>query len=138
MDIKFKIITQERVVYDDEVSQATIPTQDGEITVLPRHAPIVSILKPGVVTIKKNGKSHHLSVSSGFVEVRHGSELVILADSAERAEDVDLERAQQARDRAQKMLDEKESLSATEYAMVVASLEKELARIKTSKKWKNS
>ncbi len=137
MNLNFKIITQERIVYDGEVSQATIPTQDGEITVLPRHAPLVSLLKPGMVTIKKGGTPHHLSVGTGVVEVRPGSNIVILADSSEHAEEIDIERAEIARDRAKKMLEEKENISAVEYASMVASLEKELARIKTSKKWKN-
>ncbi len=134
--INFKIITMERVVYEDEVEQVTIPTAAGEITVLPRHAPLVSLLKPGELRIRKDGYDVLLSVSTGFVEVRPKSEVIILADTAERAEEIDLERAEQARRRAEEMLKEKERLDDVQFARLQAQLEKELARLKVGRRYR--
>ncbi len=134
--INFKIITLERVVYEDEVDQVTIPTQAGEITVLARHTPLVSLLKPGELRIKKDGYDVLLSVSTGFVEVRPKSEVIILADTAERAEEIDLERAEEGRRRAEEMLREKERLDDVQFARLQAQLEKELARLKVGRRYR--
>ncbi len=134
--INFKIITLERVVYEDEIDQVTIPTQAGEITVLARHTPLVSLLKPGELRIKKDGYDVLLSVSTGFVEVRPKSEVVILADTAERAEEIDLERAEEGRRRAEEMLKEKERLDDVQFARLQAQLEKELARLKVGRRYR--
>ncbi len=134
--INFKIITMERIVYEDEIEQVTIPTTAGEITVLPRHAPLVSLLRPGELRIRKDGYDVLLSVSTGFVEVRPKSEVIILADTAERAEEIDLERAEQARKRAEEMLKEKERLDDVQFARLQAQLEKELARLKVGHRYR--
>ena len=92
--LHFKIVTLEQVVYDSGIDQATIPTEAGEITVMARHTPMVSLLKPGQLRFKKDGEEQLMSVSGGFIEIRPDSKLVILADPAERAEDLDVERAE--------------------------------------------
>jgi len=87
--IKFEIVTPERTVMKEEILQITVPTQSGEITVLPDHIPLVSILKPGVLELKKaDGEVEVISVSGGFIEVLK-NKIVILADSAERAVELD-------------------------------------------------
>ena len=71
MFIKFEITTPERVVLKEEVAQITVPTRNGEITVLPNHIPLVSVLEPGVIeVIKSNGEREVMSVSGGFIEDR--------------------------------------------------------------------
>lgn len=134
--IKFKIITLERVVYQDEIDAATIPTTDGEITVLARHTPLVAILKSGQIMVRKDGARLLLSVSSGFVEVRQDSKVIILADTAERAEDIDVGRADEARARVEEMLKEKEQFDDFAFARMQAQLEKELARVRVGKKYR--
>lgn len=134
MKLRFKIVTLERVVYEDEVDAVTVPTVDGEITILPRHTALVSLLKAGQLKVQKQDAELLLSVSSGFVEVRPGSELIILADTAERAEEIDLERAEAARARVEQMLKEKEQLDDMAFAHLQAQLEKELARVKVGKR----
>lgn len=134
--LHFRIITLESVVYESEINQVTIPTEDGEITVLARHTPLVSLLKSGQLKLIKDGTEQLMSVSGGFVEVRPDSKVVILADTAERAEDIDLERAEAARKRAEEMLKEKTSLDTIEFARLQAILEKELARVKVGKKYR--
>ena len=131
--IKFKIVTPERTVYESEIDQVTLPTQDGEITVLPNHIPLISVLTSGELVAKKGGEEIAMAVSGGMVEVRK-NEITILADTAERAEEIDIKRAEEARERAEKLKDEKIRMDETEYAAVAALMERNLARIKVARK----
>lgn len=135
--LDFKIVTPEKIVYHDEVDKITIPTVSGEITVLPKHSPLVSLLVPGELRLKKGSNYVYLAVSGGFIEVRPRSKVVIMADTAERAEEIDLARAEEARQRALDMLKEKEKLDEVQFAKLQAVLDKELARIKVGKKYRN-
>ncbi|MDD5031445.1 MAG: ATP synthase F1 subunit epsilon [Patescibacteria group bacterium] len=135
--IKFEVVTPERVVLKENIHQVTVPTRSGEITVLPNHTPLISILKPGVIELKKeNGEVEIMSVSGGFIEVLK-NKVVILADTAERAEELDLKRAEEARIRAEKIKEETRHEDAESFAAITAQLEKELARTKAVRRWKN-
>ncbi len=135
--MQFKIVTPEGVVYDSEIEKVTIPTEAGEITVLPTHAPIVSVLKPGELLVYKEGQAYSLAVSGGILEIRPTGEVIILADTAERAEDIDVSRAEEARKRAEALLKEQENVADVDFARLQAAIEKELARISIGKKYKN-
>ncbi len=138
--INFKIVTPEKVVLEKEISQATIPTVDGEITILPNHRSYIAGIKPGEILVKcveKNKKGEQdcaMAVSGGFIEFAD-NKLVVLADTAERAEDLDLARAEEAKKKAEELKKQKIT-DETQYAMVAAQLEKELARIKVAKRWR--
>ena len=135
--IKFEIVTPERVVLKEEISQVTVPTQEGEMTVLPKHMPIVANLKPGVIELVKADNSPEvISVSGGFIEVLR-NKVVILADTAERAEELDLVRAEEARERAEEIKKETRQDDTANFANITAQLEKELARTRAVKRWKN-
>ena len=133
--IKFKIVTPDGIMYDDAVDQVTIPTAMGQITVLPNHIPLISVLAAGELVIKKDDELTNLAVSSGVLEVRPGSELYIVADTAERAEQIDIERAEVARKRADELM-KQEHVADVDYARIQAKLEKELARIRVGKKYR--
>ncbi len=136
-DIKLKIVTPEKVLYQDTVSQISVSTVTGQITILPHHLPLVSKLAPGEIIIKKNSHSEDLmAVSGGFIEVLP-DQVIILADTAERAEEIDETRAEAARVRAQELLNTK-IVDAEQFAFFSASLEKELARIRVAKKYKKT
>lgn len=130
----FSVITPEGVTYESHIESATVPTQAGQITVLHKHTPIVSALKPGAMTLRKE-KSEEvlLAVSGGLIEVRRDGRVVVLADTAERAEDIDIERAEAARKRAEKAMQRKEFDRDIEHAKLEVALQKELARIKVAK-----
>lgn len=135
--IKFEIATPERVLVKEEILQVSVPTENGEITVLPKHAPLVSTLNPGVLELKKlNGDLEVISVSGGFIEVLL-NKVVILADTAERAEEIDIERAEEARKRAEESLKNLRSVDASQFANLAAKIEKELARVRSAKRWRN-
>lgn len=132
--MKFSITTPERVVYEDEVDEVTLPTTEGEITVLPHHIPLVTLSRAGVIRVKKAGKEEYLAVSGGFVEVQPGSKLTILADTAERAEELDIKKIEEAHERARKIMEEKDHTDDVAYASAAAALERELARLKVAHK----
>ncbi len=134
--IKFEIVTPERVVLKEEISQVTVPTKEGEITVLPKHMPIVATLKTGVIElVTKGGKAEIMSISGGFIEVLR-NKVVILADTAERAEEIDLARAEEARKRAEESIKELRQDDAERFANITAQIERELNRSRAVKRWK--
>lgn len=101
--LRLEIVTPEHRVLDAEVDSVTVPTASGEVGILPNHAPLVSALKPGVLSYGIKGSIEKLAVSGGFVEV-NGNKVAVLADSAESSADIDLEAAKAARDEAEKSL----------------------------------
>ncbi len=134
--IKFEIVTPERVLTKEMVKSITTPTKEGIITILPRHIPLVGILVPGIIEYKKeNDEMGMMSVSGGFVEVLR-DKVVILADTAERADEIDLKRAEEARKKAEDAKERAENQSDVDFAGITAQLEKELARVKLAKKWR--
>lgn len=132
--LKIKIVTPERSVAELEASAVTLPIMDGDVTILPNHEPYIGALKAGEIIVHHAADSaEHLAVSGGFVEFDTNT-LSILADTAERAEEIDIERAEAARARAEKIRKEQVSMEEEEYARVAALLEKELARLKVARK----
>lgn len=133
--IILKIVTPERVVIEREVYQATLPVMGGDVTILPNHIPYIGALKAGEIILRQvaDGEETSLVTSGGFAEF-HDNTLVILADTAERAEEIDLARAEEARARAQALRQERAHLSGEEYARTTALLEKEFARVRVARK----
>ncbi|MFH1236774.1 MAG: F0F1 ATP synthase subunit epsilon [Parcubacteria group bacterium] len=126
--INLEITTPERVILKDEVDELVLPTPNGEIGILPHHIPVVSLLAPGEIRITKGGNVTNMAVSGGFIEVQP-NKVIVLADTAERAEEIDEQRAEEARQRAQKLLQEKR-LDLEQFTALSAKIEKELARLK--------
>lgn len=132
--LHFQIATPERVVFEAPAVEAiTLPTKMGEITILPDHLPLVASLVPGEVRVKVGGQEIMMAVSGGFIEVRPG-QVVVLADTAERAEEIDEARAAEARERAHKLMQQERVTEEADYAALAAKLEKELARLKVVRK----
>jgi len=134
--IKFKIITLERVVYEDEIDCLTAPTESGEITVLPRHTPLLSVLKPGELKIKKEGYELLIAVSTGFLEIRNNSQVYALADTSQRAEEIDIESAKAAKARAEELLLKKQHKTDVDFAKIQAIINRETAKLKVANKYR--
>jgi F-type H+-transporting ATPase subunit epsilon len=98
-----EIITAERQVYSDDVEVVVAPGVEGELGILPHHAPLMTALKPGEIMVRKNGQQTYLAVSGGFMEVM-GNKVTILADTCERSDEIDEARAQVAMQRAKEQL----------------------------------
>lgn len=136
-NLHLTITTPERVVLETEVRSVNVPTLDGEIGILQNHIPLVSILAAGelsLTTIK--GEQQVMAVSGGFVEVRD-NQIVILADTAEKAEEIDEARAQAAREKAQALMQER-ATDDVGFADAQAAMAKELARLKVVRKHRKS
>ena len=132
--ISFELTTPERTVLAETVDQITLPTKEGEITILPNHIPLVAMLVPGMVTLVTAKQESYLAVSGGFIEVQPGSRVVVLADTAERADELDEKKIEEARARAQAMLTEKRQVDDVAFADAAVGLERELARLKVARK----
>lgn len=104
MSLTLEIVTAERVVYSEEVDILVAPGIEGELGILPNHSPLLTIMQPGEIRVDKDGEETYIAVSGGFLEVI-GNNATILADTAERSEEIDESRAQAAIDRAQERID---------------------------------
>ena len=99
-----EVVTPERVVYSDEVNMLIARAVDGDIGILANHSPLVSALKVGVLRLKTGDKYNHIAVSGGgFMEV-NPEKVTILADSAEKPDEIDQNRAKEAKERAEQRL----------------------------------
>lgn len=134
MTFVLKIITQEKHLLQEEVESVTIPTVDGEITVLPNHIPLFTRIKTGELVYRMNNQEHSVVVTDGFMDVSPENTVTIMADSAIRSADIDLLKAQQAKERAEEMM--KEKLDQRDFVLAEASLRKALMEIQTFNKRK--
>lgn len=132
--LSFEIITGERVVYQDtDVDMVVAPGSDGALGILPRHAPLVSTLQPGELRVKKGGAEVALAVGGGFLEVAN-DRVLILADAAERAEEIDIARAEEARHRAQERLTASRERQDIAVAQAEAALRRSLIRLRVARR----
>ena len=114
--IKFELVTPERVVLREEAVSISIPTQAGEITILPSHIPLVSIMAFGVIELKKpDGQIEVMSVSGGFVQVLE-DKVVVLSDSAHRGEELDEDEIKEAMERARQIKVSAKDAAEAEFA----------------------
>lgn len=111
--LKLEIVTPERKVIDAEVDSVTVPTLSGEAGIMPQHAPLISALKPGVVTVTTKGHAERLAVGTGFVEVSN-NRVSVLTDVAETADEIDAERARSDKAEIEKELAAASQLPADE------------------------
>ena len=101
--LKLEIVTPEKKVFDAEVESVTVPTASGEVGLLANHAPIVSALRPGILSYALKGSVEKMVVAGGFVEMNN-NKVSVLTDSAETATEIDIEAARAARESAEKEL----------------------------------
>ncbi len=124
--IKLDIVTVERVVFSEDVDVVAAPGIEGQLGVLPHHAPLMSILQPGELMVRKGGTEFCLAITGGFLEVRP-DRIIVLADAAERAEEIDITRAEEAKRRAKQRLEE--GVPDIDRARAEAALRRALARL---------
>jgi F-type H+-transporting ATPase subunit epsilon len=104
--LSLEIVTAERsVLSEQDVDMVIAPAAEGEVGILPRHAPLLSTLRPGTLRLKKGGEETEMAVSGGFLQVNK-DRVLVLADAAERGDEIDEERAEEARKRAETALAE--------------------------------
>jgi F-type H+-transporting ATPase subunit epsilon len=101
--IKVSVVTPDGPVYEADVEMVSTKAKSGELGILPGHIPLVAPLEIGAVRLKKGGKTEYVAVSGGFLEVRP-DKVTVLAQAAERAENIDVARAKAAKERAEQRL----------------------------------
>ncbi len=127
--IRLDIVTAEQMVYSGEVDMVIAPGVEGQLGILPHHTPLMTTLQAGELRVKKGGEEVSLAISGGFLEVRP-DRVVILADAAERAEEIDVARAEAAKHRARERLAKK--LPGIDEAQAETALRRSLARLKVA------
>ncbi len=125
-ELHLKIVTPEKLLVDEEVSQVNVSTEDGQIGILPNHANLMAKLKPGELVIKRNGKQESMAIGDGFLQMTDNV-LTVMADLAAYPEDIDERAVEEAKKRAEQALEQ--TLSDEEYAETLANLEKSLAQL---------
>ncbi len=129
-----KLITPEGDSYEGEITEASVPTPEGQITILANHMPLITLVSPGEIKIKTSRKEHYLATEGGVAYVAKGL-LKILADSAESADSLDEVKIEEAKNRAKKML--ADAVDEVEFANIEAHLEKQLAKLSFLKRRKH-
>jgi F-type H+-transporting ATPase subunit epsilon len=132
MPIMLEIVTPERLAYSDEVDAVVLPGSDGEMGVLPHHAPLVSTLGVGELRIRKGGVEESFAIVGGFVQVRP-DRVVVMAETADMASEIDLEKAQEARREAERAL-ESGYHEAADLSAARAALQQALLRIRVAER----
>jgi F-type H+-transporting ATPase subunit epsilon len=128
---KLEIVTAERMVFSDEVSALIAWGVEGQLGILPHHAPLMTMLQPGDLMIRKDKEEEYLAISGGFLEVRP-DKVIILADACERVDEIDIARAEEAKKRAQETL--KAGPLTADAAAAEAALRRSLARLKVAER----
>lgn len=132
--LHLEVITPEKIIYKDDIDEVLVPTSKGQIGILPDHINLLTQVTSGEIHIKKGGKDQFLAVTGGFLEVSQ-NKITILADYAVRSEDIEVARAQEAKKRAEKLMEEK--TSEKDFARIEADLQKSLLELKVAERRKH-
>ena len=128
---KLEIVTAERMVFSEEVSALIAWGIEGQLAILPHHAPLMTMLQPGDLMIRKDKEEEYLAISGGFLEVRP-DKVIILADACERVDEIDIARAEEAKKRAQETM--KAAPLSVDAAAAQAALRRSIARLKVAER----
>ena len=137
MPIRCEIVSQDRMVYQGDADMVLLPGVEGEMGILPRHSPLLTTLKYGIITVRTQGQEEHFTVAGGVAEVQ--PEIVtILADAAENVREIDIARAEAARQRAQEQLEKGAPEDTDSYLKIEAALRRSNLRLDAAKRFRRS
>ncbi|MBI2627779.1 ATP synthase F1 subunit epsilon [Candidatus Nomurabacteria bacterium] len=138
--LKLKIVTPERLVLEEMVDQVTLPTTEGEITILPEHIPLIVGLSSGEVVAVVDGEHVPMAIVGGFVEVKKGedkiTEVAVLADFAEHVSELSDEKIEKAKAHALELQKKMQNKEIVDFEHFEAELERSLTRVKIADKWR--
>ncbi len=132
--IRLEIVTAEKAIFSDDVDIVVAPGSEGEMAILPHHAPLMTTLMPGELRVRKGAEDISLFISGGFLEVRP-DRVIVLADACERVEEIDIARAEEAKRRAEERLAERH-VTEVDTVRTEASIRRALARLKVAERRK--
>jgi len=128
---RLEIVTAERMVYSEDIDALVAWGVEGQLGILPHHAPLMTMLQPGDLMIRKNKEEDYFAISGGFLEVRP-DKVIVLADACERADEINMARAEEAKKKAQETM--KVAPMSVEAVSAEAALRRSLARLKAAEK----
>jgi len=137
MPIRCEIVSQDRMVYEGEADIVVLPGTDGEMGILPHHAPLLTTLKIGIIKVRSGGKEEVFTVAGGVAEVQPDI-VTVLADAAENVEEIDVARAEAARKRAQEILAKGIPTDTDAYLKMEAALRKSNLRLEAVKRYRRT
>ncbi len=135
MPIKCEIVSQTKVVYSGDIDMVVIPGVDGQMGILPHHAPVLALLDYGIITVRTKDGDEHFTVAGGIAEVQP-DQVTILADAAENVEEIDIDRALQARKRSEESLKQTLPVDTDRYLTVQAALKRSNLRLESAKRYR--
>jgi F-type H+-transporting ATPase subunit epsilon len=134
----FELITPEKVILKEDIDELIVNTSKGQIAILPHHVSLMTKVTSGELIVKKNGKEQYIALTGGFLEVQEGI-ITLLADYAIRSEEIEIEKALKAQERAKEMLKKKEEgISERDYAIAQSELLKSILEIHVGNKRRKS
>jgi len=135
MTIRCEIVSQDRSVFEGEADLVLAPTTEGQIGILPGHAPTLAVLGMGILTVRRGEAEEIFTVTGGFIEIQPDI-VTVLADASEHIEEINVNRAQQARERAEKLLEEGEPPDTDSYLKIEAALRRSNLRLKAVEQYR--
>lgn len=135
--LHLKIITPEKMAFEEEdIEAVSVPTSEGEITLLPHHIPLVARVVPGEIMVKKANHKNFLVITTGFLQIDANGQVVILADYAIRSEEIEIAKVNEAKKKAEETL--KEKASTRDFAIAEAELRRTLLELKVAQRRRTS
>jgi F-type H+-transporting ATPase subunit epsilon len=135
MTIRCEIVSQDRSVYKGDVDIVILPGAAGQMGILPNHSPILTTLQFGIITVRTGGKEEYFTVAGGVAEIQP-DQVTVLADAAENVKEIDLERAEQAKHRAEESLKNIAGAVSENYIMMQSALRRSTLRIEAARRFR--
>ena len=135
MPIRCEIVSQDRIVYQGEPDIIVLPGTAGDMGILPNHSPVLTVLRFGVIRVRSKGEDEYFTVSGGFAEVQP-DQVTVLADSAENVEEIDVQRAEQARKQAEESLKAGVGKDTDTYMKIQAALKTSNLRLDAARRYR--
>lgn len=136
MPIRCEVVSQDRIVYQGDVDIVNIPGIEGDMGILPNHSPVLTLLRFGVVSIKSKTDEQFFTVAGGVAEVQP-DQVTILADAAENVDEIDIQRAESARKRAEELLAKMPAVPTEEYLSVQAAMRRSNLRLEAARRYRS-
>lgn len=135
MPIRCEIVSQDRIVYQGDADIVVLPGAEGVMGVLPNHSPLLTVLQFGIITVRSKGSEENFTVAGGVAEVQP-DQVTVLADAAENVEEIDIQRAENARKRAEEMLKKQAQPDTDSYLKIQAALKRSNLRLDAAKRFR--
>ena len=135
MPIRCEIVSQDRIVFQDDVDIVVLPGAEGEMGILPHHSPVLSVLQFGVIKVRKGAEEQYFTVAGGFAEVQP-DRVTVLADAAENVTEINIARAEQAKAEAEEALRKGVTVDTDNYLAIQAALRRSNLRLTAAQKYR--